>query len=186
MRRSPDNTSGVNYDIADPAKIFAQKSALETKNNLSKNYKEITESRGESSYVFDMGTHYISFVQEGLGSKNLIADEMYLLTGKNYYSQIAQDAVASIINDLITSGAQPLVLNAYWSMHHYKWLRDQKRTQHLIIGWQKACNKAGVVWGGGEMQSLSGIIKTGKIEPAGLVIGVITPNKSLTTRNRIH
>ncbi len=186
MKQLSDNTSGVNYSIADPAKILAQKNAIKTIKNLPNNYKEIAESRGESSYVLDMGNHYISFVQEGLGSKNLIADEMYRLTGKCYYTQIAQDAVSAIINDLITSGATPLVLNAYWSAHNYNWFTDKKRTKHLIMGWKKACDKAGVVWGAGETQSLSAIIKTGQIELAGSAIGVITPKDRLVTSKKIR
>lgn len=186
MQGMSDAVSGVDYAIADPVKVFAQKLAAKTKGNLPRIFKEVTESRGESSYVLDMGSYYLSFVQEGLGSKNIVADEMYRLTGRSYYQQIAQDAVFAIINDLITSGAQPLVLNAYWSTYDYKWFRDKKRMKDLIMGWQSACDKARVVWAGGETQSISDIIQEGRIELAGSAIGIIQPKKRLVTDGKLR
>jgi len=186
MKRISDAVSGVDYAIADPAKILAQKLAAKTNSNLPRNLKEVAESRGESSYVLDMGSYYLSFVQEGLGSKNIVADEMYRLTGRSYYKQIAQDTVFAIINDLITSGAQPLALNAYWSTYDYKWFRDKKRMKDLIVGWQTACDKAHVVWAGGETQSLPDIIQKGRIELAGSAIGIIQPKKRLVTGGKLR
>ncbi len=176
----------VDYSIADPAKVLAQIEGKATIKNLPFGFKELAGTRGESAYVFDMGAMYGAFVQEGLGTKSLIAQAIYQETGKSYFKHIAQDTVATFINDLISVGATPVVANAYWSSSSYKWLADQKLTTDFITGWRQACDKARVVWGGGETQSLPGVVKHGVIELAGSAFGVINPKSNLVTESKLQ
>lgn len=169
----------VNYSIADPAKVLAQKRAAETAGNMPFGFKEVPGSRGESAYVFDMGESYGAMVQEGLGTKSLIAQSIYNDTGAVHFAAIAKDTVATFINDLISVGATPVVSNAYWSSSSYDWLEDKKLTEDFINGWKEACDEAKIVWGGGETQSLSGVIKDGVLEFAGSAFGVISPKSEL-------
>lgn len=172
--------AGVSYKTLDPVKKLAQKSARLTSSNLSRlNEKEVALSRGESAYVWDCGDHYRAFVIEGLGTKNLVADEMEKITGKTYYSTIAQDTIAAVINDLITVGAKPEVLNAYFAVGDSSWFLNKKRTDALITGWQKACGIAGAAWGGGETPTLTGIVSPNTIELGGAATGVIKPKDNL-------
>lgn len=177
--------ASVNYDIADPAKILAQKQGKATAKNLPFGFKEVAGTRGESAYVFDMGNMYGALVQEGLGTKSLIAQEVYKKTGQSFFAAIAQDTVATVINDLISVGAKPVALNAYWSSSSYDWLADNKLTHDFITGWRKACDKAGVTWGGGETQSLPGVVEKGVLEFAGSGFGVIKPKKLLVQDNNL-
>ena len=62
-------------------------------------------SRGESAYLIEAAKSYFAYVEEGLGTKNLVAAAMYRLAGKSYYDHIAQDTVAMIVSDMITLGA---------------------------------------------------------------------------------
>ena len=174
-----DYHKSVNYDIADPAKVLAQKEGMATAGNMPFGYSEVSGTRGESAYVLDMGDVYGALVQEGLGTKSLIAQKVYEDTGKSYFAAIAQDTVATVINDLISVGATPVVMNAYWSSSSYDWLTDHKLTTDFISGWRKACDKAQVTWGGGETQSLKGVIKNGALEFAGCGFGVIKPKTNL-------
>ena len=66
-------------------------------------------------------------VVEGLGTKNLIADGTRKFTGKTHYDAIAHDTVATIINDLITVGAQPLVFTHTGQLRIMHWLADEER-----------------------------------------------------------
>ena len=71
------SAAGVDYDVLDPLKRLAQKTGLQTAKNLDQfGYKEISGSRGESAYVWEEEDAYRAFVVEGLGTKNLVADEM--------------------------------------------------------------------------------------------------------------
>ena len=169
----------VDYEIADPAKVLAQREGRATSSNLPFDYREVTGTRGESAYVFDMGDIYGALVQEGLGTKSLVAKEVYERTGKSFFAEIAQDTVAAVINDLVSVGATPVVLNAYWSASSYDWLADAGLSESFIRGWRAACDLSRVAWGGGETQSLPGVIERGALEFAGSAFGVVKDKKNL-------
>jgi phosphoribosylformylglycinamidine cyclo-ligase len=154
---------------------------LKLPNLLKHGFGEIETSRGGSSYVIKKGDLYLAFVVEGLGTKNLVADEMEKIAGKSFYEVIAHDTVATIINDLITVGATPLVINAYWAFGDNQFLKNEKRMKALIYGWRKACDLAGVVWGGGESPTLKGIINPESCDLAGAALGIIKSKKRLIT-----
>lgn len=175
----------VNYSIADPAKVLAQKQAGATAKNIPFGFSELANTRGESAYVFDMGEIYGALVQEGLGTKSLVAQSIYEQTGVSHFKAVAQDTVAAFINDLISVGATPVVTNAYWSSSSYDWLSDKKLTEDFITGWREACDHVKVVWGGGETQALSGVINDGALELAGCAFGVIKPKSNLVQESNL-
>lgn len=169
----------VDYGIADPAKVLAQREGKATSSNLPFGYSEVAGTRGESAYVFDMGDVYGALVQEGLGTKSLVARDVYESTGKSHFAAIAQDTVAAVINDLVSVGATPVALNAYWSSSSYDWLGDAGLSEAFIKGWRDACDVSRVTWGGGETQSLPGVIEPGALELGGSAFGVIKDKKNL-------
>jgi len=62
--------TGVNYDVMDPLKKLAQNAGKQTSQNLLNfNFKEITQSRGESAFVWEESDAFRAFVIEGLGTK---------------------------------------------------------------------------------------------------------------------
>src|SRR5213075_488056 len=152
--------AGVDYDLIDPLKVAAQRAAAATGAHLATHgFSEVAASRGESAYVVDVGPFYIASIVECLGSKALVADEMHQLTGRSYYDAIAQDTIAMAINDLITVGATPLVVQAYWAAGGSDWFNDGERAQALVRGWKQACDQCGASWGGGETPALAGIVE---------------------------
>src|SRR5215212_6522445 len=152
--------AGVDYDLIDPLKVAAQRAAAATGAHLAAHgFSEVAASRGESAYVVDVGPFYIASIVECLGSKALVADEMQRLTGRSYYDSIAQDTIAMAINDLVTVGATPLVVQAYWAAGGSAWFDDAERSRSLIAGWQRACEQCGIAWGGGETPALAGIVE---------------------------
>jgi len=178
---------GDNYDTKDPIKIHAQKAAFETGKNLLKHgFEEVSDSRGESAYVWKQGEIYMAAVAEQLGTKNLVADDTRKSTGKTHYDIIANDTVATIINDLVTVGAQPLVLHAYWAIENNDWLADEERMTDLINGWKAACDLSGASWGGGETPTLKGIIEPNTVALGGSAIGIISSEKRLLSDKKIE
>jgi phosphoribosylformylglycinamidine cyclo-ligase len=179
-------STGVNYNVMDPIKKLAQSAAKKTSFNLlSLGMSEKEASRGESAYVWEEKDSYRAFVVEGLGTKNIIADQTNKITHKNYYHQIAQDTVAMIINDLIVVGAKPQILNAYFAVGSSDWFLDKKRSKDLINGWKDACNLAGVVWGGGETPTLKDIVNPDTIDLGGSAVGIIKPKKRLVLGDKL-
>lgn len=178
---------GDNYDTKDPIKKLAQTAAVQTGKNLNKHgFEEVQDSRGESAYVWKQGDVYMASVIEGLGTKNLVADQMRKITGKTYYDIIGHDTVATIINDLITVGATPLVVHAYWAVQDNSWLQDEQRMKDLIEGWKSACDLAGASWGGGETPTMKGIMQEGTCELGGSAVGIISSTKNLITDKRLR
>lgn len=178
--------SGVNYTVIDPLKVEAQRAAATTAGQLAVHgFAEVAASRGESAYVVDVGPFYLASIVECLGSKALVADEMARLTGRGYYEAIAQDTIAMAVNDLITVGATPLVVQAYWAAGGSEWFGDAVRARALITGWQRACETCGVAWGGGETPALAGIVEAGRIDLAASCTGLVNPKKRLSLGERL-
>jgi phosphoribosylformylglycinamidine cyclo-ligase len=178
--------SGVVYDLIDPLKVAAQRAAAATGVNLAAHgFAEVAASRGESAYVVDVGPFYLASIVECLGSKALVADEMQRLTGRSFYAAIAQDTLAMAINDLITVGATPLVVQAYWAAGGSDWFGDAERAQALVAGWKQACDQCGVAWGGGETPALAGIVEAGRIDLAASCTGIVSPKERLSLGERL-
>ncbi|MCA0244416.1 MAG: phosphoribosylformylglycinamidine cyclo-ligase [Proteobacteria bacterium] len=173
--------SGVDYDLIDPLKVSAQRAAAATASHLGAHgFAEVAASRGESAYVVDVGPFYLASIVECLGSKALVADEMAKLTGHSWYGAIAQDTIAMAVNDLITVGATPLVVQAYWAAGGSDWFGDGQRAQALVQGWKAACDACGVAWGGGETPALAGIVEAGRIDLAAACTGIVNPKTRLS------
>ena len=90
----------------------------------------------------------LALVVEGLGTKSIIASDYLDATGVSRFADIAQDAVAAIVNDVISVGANPLVVTAYFATGDAAWYGKRERSLDLLNGWRKACEEAGAVWGG--------------------------------------
>lgn len=189
-------STGVNYEAMDPLKRLAQREAAKTSSNIERfGFKIIELSRGESALVIDEGDRYSAHVIEGLGTKNLVANQLRIQkeiadslnqdTKKTYYDYIAQDTIAMVVNDLITVGADPVLVNAYWAMGSSGWFSDQQRLEDLVKGWRKGCDLAGAAWGGGETPILKGIIGPEAIDLAGSGYGVIKPKQRLTLGDKL-
>ena len=178
--------AGVDYGLIDPLKVRAQQAAAATAVNLAAHgFGEVAASRGESAYVVDVGPFYLASIVECLGSKALVADEMQRLTGRSHYAAIAQDTIAMAINDLITVGATPLVVQAYWAAGGSAWFADRERADALVAGWRQACDTCGVAWGGGETPALAGIVADGRIDLAAACTGLVNPKARLSLGDRL-
>lgn len=171
--------SGVDYDAMDPFKRACQLAGRRTAKAMRRfGFSEIEASRGESAYLF-RGMHGdVAHVQEGLGTKNVVADAMYALTGKSYYDHIAQDTVAMIVNDLITVGALPVTVAMHLAVGSSDWFDDEPRWRDLVEGWTKACELAGCVWACGETPTLRDIIIPGRVCLDGSATGFILTGRA--------
>ncbi|MEC5386540.1 AIR synthase-related protein [Uliginosibacterium sp. H3] len=178
--------AGVDYSKIDPLKILAQQAASSTKGNLAAHgVSEIPASRGESAYVMEVGGQLIASITECLGTKALVADAVRAITGKTHYDSIAQDTIAMAVNDLITVGATPLSVHAYWSAGGSDWFADEQRMRDLVAGWQKACDVCKVSWGGGETPALAGVVEAGRIDLAASSVGIIPSRDRLTLGDKL-
>src|ERR1044071_9984217 len=160
--------SGVRYDQLDAFKRACQKAAKSTASALAaRGYAEPATTRGESAYLIEAADHFLAHVEEGLGTKNLVADAVYRASGKCYYREIAIDTVATIVNDLITCGAMPISVAMHAAVGDSGWFADATRTNALVAGFAEACKISGAGWGGGETPTLGGVVAPDAIVLAG-------------------
>jgi phosphoribosylformylglycinamidine cyclo-ligase len=172
-------SAGVHYGPLDAFKRACQKAALTTTDLLAHHgYKEPATVRGESCYLIEAEDHYMAHVEEGLGTKNLVADAVQEQSGKCYYRAIGIDTVATIANDLVTCGALPIAVAMHAAVGSSDWFSDENRARELVKGFAEGCRAAGAVWGGGETPALRGLVEKDAIVLAGSAVGKISP-KSL-------
>ena len=174
-------SAGVDYHRIDALKIRAQQAARGTARHLAVHgAQEIASSRGESAYVVEAHGVLLASIVECLGTKALVADAMRALSGRSHYDTIAQDTIAMAVNDLVTVGAAPISVHAYWAAGGSDWFSDVPRMEDLVRGWQAACDVCEVSWGGGETPALAGVVAPGSIDLAASCVGIVPSRAHLT------
>jgi phosphoribosylformylglycinamidine cyclo-ligase len=178
--------SGVRYEQLDAFKRACQQAAQKTTGALGAHgYHEPVAVRGDSAYLIEAEDHFLAHVEEGLGTKNLVADAVQKATGRGFYREIGIDTVATIVNDLVTCGALPVSVAMHAAVGDSGWFADKARAQSLVDGFAEGCRQAGAVWGGGETPTLREIVRPAVIVLAGSAVGRIAP-KSLRITGDVH
>lgn len=196
MKKLHYEQSGDNYKLKDPYKLIALRATKKTAKNILRfkkygvNVTEAAESRGESAYrVLVENKKGISFqfahVEESIGTKNVIADELINEFGKTFYFNIAIDNVASIVNDLSTCGAFPFTFMLHLAAYPNEWYLDKNIIEPLLDGTAYACNLAGLTWGGGESGTDRDIITPGRSLLSGSATGLIIPAEKVLTEDKL-
>jgi phosphoribosylformylglycinamidine cyclo-ligase len=176
MSKLDYKTAGVNYDVLDTFKRACQKLAGQTADNLARHgLNEPVGIRGESCYILETPQAYIAHVEEALGTKVLVADAVYKLTGQSLYANVAIDNVSTIVNDLATSGALPVTVAMYAALGDADYLADARRATDLAEGFAEGCRRSGAAWAGGETQVLKGMVNPETILLGGSAMGMICP-----------
>lgn len=169
-------SAGVDYDVLDAFKRACQRAAAGTVGNLARHgVTEPAGIRGESAYLVETPTEYLAHVEEALGTKILVADAMYKLTGQSFYRNTAIDDVATIANDLCAVGALPVSIAMYAAVGDSEYFADERRATDLAEGFAEGCRQAGAVWSGGETQTLTGMITPGTVVLGGSAFGRAAP-----------
>lgn len=181
----------LGYCDLDHFKELAKAEAAKTNSNAAaRGFDALAETRGESAFAYAMPgdpNKLLATVVEGLGTKNLVADAMYDLTGKSYDDAVAQDTVAMIVNDLITIGALPMSVSMHVSTGDSSWFTNKARIENLVKGWKGACDMAGATWAGGETPALKGIVSPDTIELSGSAVGIVNDKaKNFLTGEKIQ
>lgn len=171
--------SGVDYSAMDPFKLACQQRARHTDKNIERlGLTFVPGSRGESvqlvyEHVASMQHQFYGHVEEGLGTKSLVADALYAVGEDPFYRKIAQCTVAMIVNDMVTLGVLPVTVAMHLAVAESTWFNDRVRSDDLISGWAGACDLARCVWSGGETPTLQGLIVPGTALLSGSAFGMI-------------
>ncbi|MCK4931200.1 MAG: phosphoribosylformylglycinamidine cyclo-ligase, partial [Candidatus Aminicenantes bacterium] len=104
---------------------------------------------------------------DGVGTKLLLAD----LQGK--YNTVGIDLVAMCVNDVVVTGAEPLLFLDYIACGEL----NTKTLYELMKGIAKGCLMSGCALIGGETAELPGMYTKGKLDLAGFCVGMVSREK---------
>lgn len=178
--------TGVVYEDMDPFKRRAQEAATQTDSNAAMyGLIAVPETRGESVFLFWDAVRqcFWGHVHEGLGTKNLVADDAAAIVGWTVYKAIAQDTLAMGLNDAATLGVRPVSVTMHLAVGDSAWFENEERSSALVDGWEDTCQLTGSVWAGGETPTLKGVIVPGASDLSCSVWGIIDPPSLRITGN---
>src|SRR6266508_1874968 len=112
---------------------------------------------------------------DSVGTKLIVARERGLLRN------CGADLAAHCINDVITSGAEPLLLLDYVAANRI----DLEQVAELVEGAAEVCRAAGCALIGGETAELPGVYREDELDFAGTCVGIVE-RESLIDGSRVE
>src|SRR5438309_6161319 len=106
---------------------------------------------------------FLAASTDGVGTKLILARQRGALRA------CGADLAAHCINDVITCGAEPLILLDYVAAAQV----DLAEVADLVEGAAEICREAGVALVGGETAELPGIYRDGELDFAGTCVGIV-------------
>ena len=143
--------------------------SLATANAVVERLRAAAESTGATGFGRFAALHplgdgrFLAASTDGVGTKLILARQRGALRA------CGADLAAHCINDVITCGAEPLVLLDYVAAAQIA-LAD---VAELVEGAAEICREAGVALIGGETAELPGIYRDGELDFAGTCVGVV-------------
>ena len=122
---------------------------------------QVVSGIGGFSGLFKFRDGVLSCACDGVGTKLLIAS----LYGD--FSTVGIDAVAMVVNDLLASGARPLLFLDYVATGKL----NINQAKEIMRGIKKGCDLAGCVLLGGETAEMPGMYRKGEWEIVGFGVG---------------
>jgi len=162
-RRRLDALSGETHNYASAGVSLAVADAVVER------LRAAVESTGAKDFGRFAGLHplderrLLAASTDGVGTKLILARERGRLRA------CGQDLAAHCINDVLTTGATPLMLLDYVAANEIH-LED---VAELVEGAAEVCRTAGVALVGGETAELPGIYQEGELDFAGTCVGIV-------------
>jgi phosphoribosylformylglycinamidine cyclo-ligase len=143
--------------------------SLATAESVVDRLRAAAESTGARGFGAFAGLHplddrrFLAASTDGVGTKLILARE------RGRLRDCGADLAAHCINDVITTGAEPLVLLDYVAANAI----DLEQVAALVEGAAEVCRAAGVALVGGETAELPGIYRDGELDFAGTCVGLV-------------
>jgi phosphoribosylformylglycinamidine cyclo-ligase len=127
------------------------------------------ESTGARGFGAFAGLHPLDERRLLAASTDSVGTKLILARPRGRLRACGADLAAHCINDVITTGAEPLMLLDYVAANHI----ELEQVAELVEGAAEVCRAAGVALVGGETAELPGIYKEDEIDFAGTCVGIV-------------
>lgn len=127
------------------------------------------ESTGARGFGAFAGLHPLGGGKLLAASTDGVGTKLMLARARGELRACGADLAAHCINDVITTGATPLVLLDYVAASEI----HLEEVAELVDGAAEVCRDAGVALVGGETAELPGIYRDGELDFAGTCVGVV-------------
>ena len=143
--------------------------SLATAESVVERLRGAVESTGAGAFGAFAGLHpldegrFLAASTDGVGTKLILARE------RGRLRDCGADLAAHCINDVLTTGAQPLFFLDYVAANAI----DLDQVAELVDGAAAICRAAGVALVGGETAELPGIYRERELDFAGTCVGIV-------------
>ena len=131
------------------------------------------ESTGATGFGAFAGLHPLGDGRLLAASTDGVGTKLILARARGRLRDCGADLAAHCINDVATTGADPLLLLDYVAANEIR----LEEVAELVEGAAEVCRAAGVALVGGETAELPGVYREGELDFAGTCVGIVDANR---------
>jgi phosphoribosylformylglycinamidine cyclo-ligase len=143
--------------------------SLATADAVVERLQAAVESTGARGFGAFAGLHQLDGDRLLVASTDGVGTKLILARERGQLRACGADLAAHCINDVITTGAEPLFLLDYVAANRIK----LEQVAELVEGMADVCRAAGCALIGGETAELPGIYRDGELDFAGTCVGIV-------------
>jgi phosphoribosylformylglycinamidine cyclo-ligase len=143
--------------------------SLATADAVVERLRAAVESTGAHGFGAFAGLHSLGDGRLLAASMDSVGTKLILARERGALRACGADLAAHCINDVLTTGAEPLFLLDYVAAARI----DTEQVAELVEGAAAVCREAGCALVGGETAELPGIYRAGELDFAGTCVGMV-------------
>jgi phosphoribosylformylglycinamidine cyclo-ligase len=143
--------------------------SLGTAEAVVERLRAAAESTGAQGFGAFAGVHPLDERRLLVASTDGVGTKLILARERGALRACGADLAAHCINDVLTTGAEPLLLLDYVAANRI----ELEQVAELVDGAAEVCRAAGVALVGGETAELPGTYQEGELDFAGTCVGIV-------------
>jgi len=143
--------------------------SIEKADAVVERLRAAVESTGATGFGAFAGLHALDETRLLAASTDSVGTKLILARTRGALRNCGADLAAHCINDVVTSGAAPLLFLDYVAANRI----DLEQVAELVEGVADVCRAAGVALVGGETAELPGIYREDELDFAGTCVGIV-------------